>query len=473
MERFRSPALIVSILFPLLALLVLEIAPRPLAADAAMQKAQQALTDGNPQAAQANFQTAAAYYPWRADLWEQAGIAAQQAGEADQAISDLKQAAGIGPLSPAGAMALGDTYQKKGDLKSAVQVWRGALAEDGASTQIYQRLAAADQSSQDLPGQIADLRAWLAAAPQDAQVMYRLGLALLVGHPQEALPLLVKAEGLDSSLSAAVKTLQAGANAGGSSEDPAYRLLLVGRALGAVDEWALAEAAFQGAVRANPSYAEAWAFLGEAEQQLGGSGETELQRALQLSPDSVLVQALQALYWLRQSKPEMALVYLHAAAEQEPSNPTWQVELGNALVSLGDLNSALGYFQQATQLAPQNPDYWRALADFSLHYAVQVHDVGLPAARQAAALAPNDPANQDLMGEIMLALNDFSNAERFLLKAVQTDPNYAPAHLHLGLLYQQQNRMAEAQSQFTQTVALSPDSPEGEQASRLLKRYFP
>ncbi len=41
----------------------------------------------------------------------------------------------------------------------------------------------------------------------------------------------------------------------------------------------------------------------------------------------------------------------------------------------------------------------------------------------------------DLMGQALFMLDDTLNAERFLLRALQTDPGYAPAHLHLGQVY--------------------------------------
>ena len=39
------------------------------------------------------------------------------------------------------------------------------------------------------------------------------------------------------------------------------------------------------------------------------------------------------------------------------------------------------------------------------------------------------------MGQVLIKLGDDLNAERFLDQAIQADPNYAPAHLHLGFLY--------------------------------------
>jgi PPK2 family polyphosphate:nucleotide phosphotransferase len=53
-------------------------------------------------------------------------------------------------------------------------------------------------------------------------------------------------------------------------------------------------------------------------------------------------------------------------------------------------------------------------------------------------LIPDDPEALDLMGWILLNLEDFHSAERFLQRAIDKSTNYAQAYLHLGQLYLQQ-----------------------------------
>ena len=61
-------------------------------------------------------------------------------------------------------------------------------------------------------------------------------------------------------------------------------------------EWEYAREAFRRATDLDPEYADAWAFLGEAQQQISGKetgsysevGLSELQRALQVDPNSIL-----------------------------------------------------------------------------------------------------------------------------------------------------------------------------------------
>jgi tetratricopeptide (TPR) repeat protein len=244
--------------------------------------------------------------------------------------------------------------------------------------------------------------------------------------------------------------------------------------LASLDEWALAEEAFRRAVEANPGYAEAWAFLGEAQGHQDKDSLPALEKALVLNPDSVSANTFLSLYWQRRERFDLALVYLYTAARLDPQNPALQTEIGNSLAALGELETALEHYQKAVELAPRDPQYWRSLANFSIRYEVDVRDTGLPAARQAVILDPEEPASLDAMGQILTLLGDPASAERFLTRALQADPGYAPARVHLGLVYILRGERDLARVQFDLARSLAPiDSAEAEHARRLLEIYFP
>jgi tetratricopeptide (TPR) repeat protein len=253
--------------------------------------------------------------------------------------------------------------------------------------------------------------------------------------------------------------------------DPALKSLAIGRILGALDEWELAAEVFGQAVQADVNLAEGWAFLGEAKQQLGQEGRVEIELALKLKPQSTLVLAVQALYWQRQGRPELALVALSRAAELEPANPAWQAALGNSAALMTDLPLALEYFRAAVRLEPNNPLYWRALGDFCVRYDIHLEDAGLPAARQAYLLAPDDPKTLDLLGAVYMGLEDLDSAERFFQRAVQAAPALVSAQLHLGQLYIQKGNNDKAAPYLEWVVSHAPGTPSAEVAQRLLEQY--
>jgi tetratricopeptide (TPR) repeat protein len=474
MTRVFTAPLLARLLVPLVLIPLLGITTRPHRVDQALRGAQRDLSEALPLNASLKIAAAGERFPWRADLWELAGHYALQGDDPGAAQAYFQRAAQAGNLSPAGQTALGDAASQLGDLTGAIRAWESVLQAGGPSVDPYTRLAEAHSQLGDYPAAIAALQALTALEPADPQVHYRLGLLMAASQPESALAYLERAAELDPAFAEPAQAIQRSVRTARLSGDPAHALVAAGQALASLEEWKLAAEAFRLAAQARPDYAEAWAFLGEAHQHLGEDGLPELQKALRLAPDSVAGNTFLGLYWRRQARSDLALVYLHAAANLDPQNPALQSELGNTLASLGDLPAARDYYQRAVELVPQDPAYWRTLAAFSVHYEFEVRAIALPAVRQAVLLNPKDPASLDVMGQVFTLLNDPFSARRFLQRALQVDPGYVPARLHLGLLFLLEGDPARAQEQLNLVLSLSPpDSADAEQAHRLLNSYFP
>jgi tetratricopeptide (TPR) repeat protein len=345
------------------------------------------------------------------------------------------------------------------------------------------RLAESFHQSQNYEAEIQVLQALIALQPQDAPTAYRLGLLLAAVQPDQALPVLQKAAQLDSAYRDAALAIGAAVQLASSAQEPAYTALMVGRALASSGEWELAAESFRRAVQARPDYAEAWAYLGEARQHLpspsstpgsvANQGLSELETALKLDPDSISTNTFLAFYWERQEQTDKAMPYLQTAVASDPQNPALQVELGNLFVLQGDLPSAQAAYQKAIDLSPNNPVYWRILAEFALKNDIQLRELALPAARQAVTLAPDDPIGLDLLGQVFFMLSDQDSAQRFLLRALSENPQYLPAHLHLGMSYLMQGNLEDGRRELELVLSQSPDSPYLEQAQHLFDQYFP
>lgn len=467
-ERF---SILFKILLPLMILVLLRASPLPQPVVDDLRRAQLARDSGQHQAAADAFRRVVERQPWRQDLWEQIGRSAYAAGDLEAAAAALSQAAELNVLSPDGRFLLAETFYQQGNFTAAEAAWRAVLAGE-PSAPAFERLASMQSDQGDYPAAVAILRDWRAALPQDARAAYLLGLHLSVLAPEEALPHLLEAARLDPAYSGKVQTLRRGLGQAAAADYPAYGLVMIGRALGSIGQWALAEEGFRRAVELDADYAEAWAFLGEARTHTGGSGRPELERARALNPRSVVVNALYALSLRRQGKYQEALEYLQAVARQEPREPFWLMEIGSTLVEQGDLIAARAYFEQAAELAPENTRYWQALAQFSVTYNVDIREVGLPAARQAVILAPDDPAALDIMGWALVSLGDWKTGERFLQQALESDSGYAPAILHLGQLYLQRQEAEDAFFYLKQAAGQEQDAPTAEIAGRLLRQYF-
>jgi tetratricopeptide (TPR) repeat protein len=236
-----------------------------------------------------------------------------------------------------------------------------------------------------------------------------------------------------------------------------------------VEEWELAHAAFEQAVEMDEKNAEAWAWLGEAEQQTGAEEAlTYLDHALELDPNSPVVRGLRGLYFQRVGNHNEALSEFQSAAKLEPENPAWYVSIGEEYSKLGDLIKALEVYQYATTLAPEDANYWRILAVFSAQNNANVPDVGIPAAQRAVQLSPDDPLALDALGWLLVLNGRYYEAERILKQALEHDSQLASAHFHLALLYMQIGDRASMFDQLVQARDLG-----SEEAGLLLQQEFP
>jgi predicted Zn-dependent protease len=107
-----------------------------------------------------------------------------------------------------------------------------------------------------------------------------------------------------------------------------------------------------------------------------------------------------------------------------------------------------------------------------LDYDFEVAQTALPLARRLVARQPDQPANLDLMAQVLIHQGDLASAIRFLGRALASDPTFIPAWLHLGQARLLQGDRAEALSALGQVMTLSPNSPEAARAQRLIESYL-
>lgn len=371
-------------------------------------------------------------------------------------------------LSPEGWVAWGDVNYHNGNPARAVEIWNTALGRGDVSAPLYSRLARVNQDRGEYALAAQNLKKYVFVNPEDASARYRLGLLLSLSDPQSAIAELIAASQLDPQFDPAAQTLRTALNLALLSESRSERFVITGRGLGLVQEWELARAAFESAVEADETNAEAWAWLGEANQQTGGDGGEELERALQINPNSSTVRSLRGLYFQRVSNHRQALTEFRTAASLEPENPARFVSLGDAYANVGDLIRALESFRYAAHLSPEDPAYWQALAKFCGQYQVNIADVGIPAAQQALVLDLDDPVSEDLLGWLWLINGSLPDSEWHLVRAIELDSHYAPAHLHLGMLYLQ----AGDRTRAFDHLSIARDLGDAE-AETLLGQYFP
>jgi Flp pilus assembly protein TadD len=300
-----------------------------------------------------------------------------------------------------------------------------------------------------------------------------LGVLSSILDPERALAELTLASSLNPQLDPAVQTMRSALNIADTQTDESQKLVTIGRALGLVQDWPLAYAAFQKATQINANNAEAWAWFGEAAQQVGADGSAALDQAVALDDASAVVRGLRGLHWSRTGDYDRMFAEYSLAARLEPNNPAWQAAMGDANVKRGDLAAAIGNYKQAAELAPQNASYWILLAMTCAQNGAAIEELGLPAAQKAVELAPRDPAAWDILGFTYYSSGRYASAEDTLKKAIDLDAAYYSAYLHLAMNYLAQGNPSAAYDELIYVRDHDAAGSNGVQAEQLLTQYFP
>jgi len=437
-----------------------------------LRNAQSAINRGDTAAAAIMLAHAKNISHDRYTLLETAGIMAYKAGKLKSANSMLMEVHSVNLLSPQGMKVLGDIANQQGDNETAIKFWIDAVTIED-DPEIYADLVQVFRDAGDWNNAIRYQRELSALIPNNAEINFQLGLMLAATQPGSALAYLSLASELDQTLTDArsmVRNLRSAINRG----DSAYPFIIAGQELAALSEWELSLLAFTNATQENPNYAEAWAYLGEMLQRTGQNSFDELEKAINLDPDSIAVNTMYALYWQRQERYDLALVYLYAAQENDANNPALQAEMGNTLALMGNLPAAEHHYQLAANMNPSDPTYWNSLANYYIQYEVDIKGKAAESARKAILLDPEDPISLDILAQIYLLQDHPLIAQRFLDRALSADGKYAPAHLHAGLANIFSGETLIAYQHFKMALKYSqPSSVTNDQARRLLETYYP
>ena len=317
----------------------------------------------------------------------------------------------------------------------------------------------------------------LEAEPNNPSADFQLALILLILDPETALPHLQTAEDGNANLSQQVTRLRAAIRQATVIDDRAYQLTIAGQALSSLEEWYLAEKALDMAVTENPDYAEAWAYLGEARQQTGSPGGLEaLQTAFAIDPESFAVNLLLSIYYRRSQQPHVAISYLQTALSKEPTNLDLNADLAQTLIDAGRVQQGFDLLLDLTGEDTEDTQVWLKLAQLSVENNLQVAEDGLPAARRAVVLAPEDPLAAELLGRAYLLLDQPTLAERFLSQASELAPQRAEPHYYLGILFINTTDYPSAEAELRSALFLAEESSQDllvDQIKKLLSEYFP
>jgi tetratricopeptide (TPR) repeat protein len=174
----------------------------------------------------------------------------------------------------------------------------------------------------------------------------------------------------------------------------------------------------------------------------------------------------EGLYWETKSAQKLASASLAHASELDSSSPKMHVLLGDLYRQQKNVPAAEQEYRKALGLQPED-----AGALFGLSLALLANsqlDEALALAQAALEKHSDDPELNAVMGEILCARDDFSGAEPYLKKSLNTKPELLPrVHALLGKVYAQTDRTSQAIAELKLALADDKDGHIHYQIARL------
>ena len=174
---------------------------------------------------------------------------------------------------------------------------------------------------------------------------------------------------------------------------------------------------------------------------LTGKYPNALKAAAKLATNAVT--EAESLYWETKSAQKLATQALARASAADSGSPKLHVLLGDIYRQQKAFPDAEQEYRKALALRPEDSG-----ALFGLSLALLAdgqNDDALAVAQTSLEKNPDDPELNAVMGEILCVRNDFTGAEPYLKKSLNTKPEFV-SHVHalLGKVYAQTNRTQQA-----------------------------
>jgi tetratricopeptide (TPR) repeat protein len=220
-----------------------------------------------------------------------------------------------------------------------------------------------------------------------------------------------------------------------------------------------AERGYRATLDGNPSHVDALHLLGVLRHQQGQHAEAAalVRRAVKLRPEDAALQlnlgnALKAL-----GQIDDAIEQFRNALTLAPSFPMAHYNLGNAYASAGRHEDAADSFEKSLRLQPDDASSHNNLGN-ALH-ALGRHEQAITSFRRALELRPGHAGALNNMGMSLNALGRADEAIPCFQAALAAEPRFVAAHFNLANTFDATGRHAEAVAAFERTLALQPNLP--------------
>lgn len=390
-------------------------------------------------------------YPRVPTIHQELGRAYAAKGDATKAQNSLNLAVSLAPQAVEPQMMLAQLTLRKGDLNAAIALLRKLVEQRPDLPQPRIMLAGAYRNQNSLPEALTLYQQLEKELPQNPQIPLLSGLILVQqGKRTEARRAFERAFALSPDSPAALEQL--------------VNLDLLDKDYAGARKRVETEAAKNKKLEGN-------AQLLLAKIGLAGNDKTaaqaNLDKAIELMPDSPTAYYLLAGMYTRDQQPQKALDQLSEVVKRDPKQVTALTLMSIIQEQLGDFAAAKDSYEKTLAM---NPRSIVALNNLAYLYSEKFKDLdkAQDLAQKARQLAPSEPHNADTLGWILFRKGEYSWALNLLQEAAEKLPSEGEIQYHLGVVHYMMGTEGASRTSLQRALELSPTAKWSAEARQYL-----
>ncbi len=319
----------------------------------------------------------------------------------------------------------------------------------------------------------------VATYPEEANLLYYKGLiSILKDSTEEGQAFLeeAKAAGVSQPYAGYIDTLLSAFNEFTFAQggEPLYLGNLLARAFNQIGEYEIAIYKLKDILKTRVDLRDSWVMLGFAYLNLQKNyfALTAFEKAYEIDPEHATTQYFLGLTYNELEQKEDAIIYLNYALNNGFSPEIiLQQQLADLYLDTQSYELAVDAYEGILEVNSGDVNAFVKPIWINLDFLSRPIEAQ-KLAEDAVQKFPDNAMAYNLLGWAQTGTENYTEAEKSLLKALEIDPNLAAAQFNLGKLYEAQGKNAEALAAYQAAYDLDQTGSIGNLAAERYNTLF-
>jgi tetratricopeptide (TPR) repeat protein len=217
---------------------------------------------------------------------------------------------------------------------------------------------------------------------------------------------------------------------------------------------------FERVIEKNPSYADAYFYIGSCKSKLGNYTEAieAYKQAIRIKPDYADAYCDLGVVYGELGRYTEAIEAYKQAIRVNPDFAEAYYNLGVVYGELGRYTEAIEAYKQAIRM---KPDFADAYYNLGVVYGkLGRYTEEIESYKQAIRINPDYANAYYNLGVVYSKLGRYTEAIETFKQAIRVNPDFAEAYYNLGVVYRKLGRNTEAIEAYKQAIRINPDFAE-------------